>query len=636
MLTRRTVLMVPSVIALAACADMADTSPPADGLSIAVAPLSLPGVGFACYDLRVNNGPGGTGDVVWRRGDPAFTRLGQDQNTDPTDTAANPPTPGSADSDTVCSNTFGNGSGGDITYIGTCDADATEGVRKNSVTLWVDGLYNAGGTADIGAWRDPCVNGCTLEVDCAENTDALVEFNLTVMRAANQGFFDIAVNFSDIFCSAKADCGAGDGGLLFHPDGSRGPTVVMALACTAGPGADTQLSMSELGIWCGDTQGSAIRVATLDPAAGPGNVYRPVTNDPTPGDGVWQYATYEGVERLNVGADMRKLYWNVAVGIDIAELAQTDADPEADRYCWLRATATASEGALTDLNATTPYISWDVPLNLVATGDAGNLTISPSLGLTCGENPLDTVGDGYCVSVDNDGLPTVIPCVTTVYDPIDQTLCFDNTMTGDFTAFEADSTDTPCTTPSGPTEVVLPNGAPSGCVSTVVPDGETHSVTVTYACDDRCSLYFDGQLINDNTGSPGWSTILTDTIPDVTTGCHVVGIHTVDTARVVSGFIATISVDGATQNSPGFFVTAATPAMTVAENAPNDSEGDTWSELDYGLVFPEAIQCGQNPMNTWSGGWSSFYNLGARPIWYNTTCTGNYNNGFARILFTVQ
>jgi hypothetical protein len=41
-------------------------------------------------------------------------------------------------------------------------------------------------------------------------------------------------------------------------------------------------------------------------------------------------------------------------------------------------------------------------------------------------------------------------------------------------------------------------------------------------------------------------------------------------------------------------------------------------------------------MNTWSGGWSSFYTLGARPIWYNTTCTGNYNNGYARIVFTVQ
>jgi hypothetical protein len=634
-LTRRTALFVPSVIALAACAGSADVPAPADGLAIAIAPLSLPGIGFACYDFRVNNGPGGTGDVVWKKGDPNLTRLGQNQNADPGNTATNPLVPGSADGETICSNNFGNGPGSDVTYIGTCDADGPSGVRKNSVTLWVDGLYNAGGTADIGEWRDPCANGCTLEVDCVENADAQIQFNLAIMRAAKQGFFDIAVNFSDIFCSAKADCGAGDGGLLFRPDGTRGPTVVMAFACTAGPGADTQLSMSELGIWCGATPASATRVATLDPAAGPGNVYRPVTSDPVAGDGVWQYAIYEGVERLNVAADMRKLYWNVAIGIDVAELVQTDADPEADRYCWLRATATASEGELSDENATTPYINWDVPLNLVVGNDAGQVTTAPGLGLTCGENPLDTVGDGYCVTVDNEGQPTVVPCVSTVYDPVDQTLCFDNTMTGNFATFEATSSDTPCTTPTGPTEVILPNGAPGGCVN-VPADGESHAVTVRYACDDRCSLYFDGQLINANAGSPGWSTILTDTIEGVTTGCHVVGVHTVDTARVVSGFIATISVDGATQGQPGFFVTAATPAMTVAENAPDDAQGDTWSELDYDLVFPEAIQCGQSAMNTWSGGWSSFYTLGARPIWYNTTCTGNYNNGYARIVFTVQ
>jgi hypothetical protein len=110
----------------------------------------------------------------------------------------------------------------------------------------------------------------------------------------------------------------------------------------------------------------------------------------------------------------------------------------------------------------------------------------------------------------------------------------------------------------------------------------------------------------------------------------------VDTARVVSGFIAKVSVDGALPGEPGFFVTAATPAMTVAEDAPNDAQGDTWSELDYDTVFPQAVQCGVGAMNTWSSSWfTPFYSVLARPIWYNTTCTGNYNDGFARILFTI-
>ena len=617
-------------LALPACAD--SSAPSGDRFALQVAPLDLPEVGFACYDLAVHNAGGGVGDVVWRRGDPARTRLGQDQGVDPRelDNVANPEL---ADQGTVCSDDFGNGAGGAITYIGPCDADGANGRRTNSVTLWVDGIYAVGGASDLGGWQDPCPSGCTLNVECLENQDSLVEFNLTVMREANQGFFDVAVNFEDIFCSAKADCTEPDGaGLLFDANGERGPTAILAFACTAGENADTQLHMSELGIWCGADSASATLVSTLDPAAGPGNVYVPVSSDPDPDDGVYQYAVYEGGERLGQG-DLRKLYWNVAVGLDMESLANTNAEtPEADRFCWLRATATASDGGLTDDNATTPFVQWSVPLNLERVGVGDEATSVPSNALICGANPLNGIGPAYCEEAGEDG-PVQVPCVSTVYDPVGSTLCFDNLMTGDFETFVATSVDdSPCSGGSDP--VTLPNGAPGGCAA-YSPDGQTHTVTVRYACDDTCDLYFDGQLVQDPV-STDWSNVFTHTIEGVSTGCHVIGVHTQDSAQIIAGFVATISVDGATEGQPGFFVTRSTPAITVNETAPDDAQGDSWSELDYDVVFPQAQECSGGPLAIWVNGWASLFGAGAAPVWYNTTCDGNYNHGYARIVFTVE
>lgn len=126
---------------------------------------------------------------------------------------------GTPDTDALCSDRFGNGAGGALSYVGPCDADGqadpgdADGERMNSVTVWFDGLYGAsGGYIDPNGtqgWQNPCVDaagaevGCTLDVLCEENADARVAFDFTVMREANQGFFDIAVSFEDVFCSAK-------------------------------------------------------------------------------------------------------------------------------------------------------------------------------------------------------------------------------------------------------------------------------------------------------------------------------------------------------------------------------------------------------------------------------------------------
>ncbi len=79
------------------------------------------------------------------------------------------------------------------------------------------------------------------------------------MRDANQGFFDVAINFEDVFCSAKLDCTYDNDGnvpinLLFDPvTGERRQTAVVALACTQGPNADnrTHLHVTDVRYRCG-------------------------------------------------------------------------------------------------------------------------------------------------------------------------------------------------------------------------------------------------------------------------------------------------------------------------------------------------------------------------------------------------
>src|SRR5689334_20305823 len=71
-------LALASAWALVGCTD---TSAPrsADHLAVSVAPLSLPGIGFACYDIAVTS----TGETVWTQGLPDTTLLGADQDDAP-------------------------------------------------------------------------------------------------------------------------------------------------------------------------------------------------------------------------------------------------------------------------------------------------------------------------------------------------------------------------------------------------------------------------------------------------------------------------------------------------------------------------------------------------------------------------
>jgi hypothetical protein len=166
------------------------------GIQVSIAPLTLDTLSDACYSFQINNEQG---DLVVARG-PQSAAGGSGDST----------------ANAVCASRFGNGDGGDISYVAPCDAQPTpndtDAVNTHTVTLWVDALClgpdaeNVGADCDeIQSYVDPCPSGCSLAVACAENADTPVTFNFTIMGQADQGFFDVAVNFDDVFCSAKLD-----------------------------------------------------------------------------------------------------------------------------------------------------------------------------------------------------------------------------------------------------------------------------------------------------------------------------------------------------------------------------------------------------------------------------------------------
>ncbi|PKN56828.1 MAG: hypothetical protein CVU56_13995 [Deltaproteobacteria bacterium HGW-Deltaproteobacteria-14] len=277
-------------------------------VAIDVAPLTLDDISNATYTLTVLNGAGA---LVWSR--------------------------------QVTSSAYGDG-GGSVSYVGPCDADPD--ASSNKVQVVLDKLTGPSGDLVSGVdYINPAPAGAALEktVVCQPNQDAAVTFDITFARAAQQGFFDVAVQFEDIFCSAKLDCQDDQGQpikLLFDDGGQRAATAIFAFACTGGAGADTWLYLSDLSLDCGGT------TVTVDPSQGPG-LLSLVSGSDLPNAHLFDALVSRGSEQLGAYA---KRYWNVALGLtDVAG-------------CTLHATGTASDGELAQ-NATPagsiwPYVDW--------------------------------------------------------------------------------------------------------------------------------------------------------------------------------------------------------------------------------------------------------------------------------------
>ena len=314
---------------------------PGARLAITIAPLDLAGVTNASYRLRVlNSGDQPVVDVV------------------------------------IDADRYGDGAGS-VSYVATCDADAND----NQVELTLLALSDATGTVAPSSYVNP--GALTRTATCRANEDVAVSFDITIARAAQQGFFDVAVELDDLFCSAKFDClqDAADPNsaitLLFNGS-ARDTTFVLGFACTAGaPGvAETWQYLDDVTVACD------AGTVTVDPSAGvgvlPASAFTQVSGSVDP---LFGAAVYRGSEQLT-GYD--KQYWNIALGFD------------GGANCRVSTNGTASDGALagnaTPAGAVRPYLVWDVDL----TDGAGDqvCTQHPLNDTTCPDSGVCTAYTG--------------------------------------------------------------------------------------------------------------------------------------------------------------------------------------------------------------------------------------------------
>lgn len=352
-----------TLLSLLCATCVAPREPAESTFSVSLSALSLVDVGDVLWDVQVRNG---SSEVVWSR--------------------------------RVASSRSGDGAGSAL-WIGPCDASTNN--RDHTVEVWVVGLYDAPvaspgqfasgqttGPGAVSATSLPFVNPSSSgplvrSATCQPNADTLVDFDLTLLRPAQQGFFDVAVSLSSIFCSAKFDCcdtetgdcpldGSLDHRLLFDETGARASTFVLGFACAADPNltANTHLYLDALALDCTTPTGESFSAdLALDPSGPPGNQCTPgslstcpaVTESNLDADTyLYQLGVYRGTQTLAADPPVDMVYWNLALGVRRPAIGA----------CRLRLRGSADDALGTPLvsdgrvspGLVYPFIEWDVTL----------------------------------------------------------------------------------------------------------------------------------------------------------------------------------------------------------------------------------------------------------------------------------
>lgn len=320
------------LLSLTACDT--DRGVEADGtFAIRGAALNLPGVTDAVYKLSVRNE---AGDTVWSK--------------------------------VVSSSAYGDGAGS-VTYVGPCDASDVDGdgVATNEVLVSIVDLVGP----PPGSWFNPTAAGpAVLNATCSPNADTAVNFSFTILRVGDDGFFDIGVDFADIFCSAKYDGVDAEGrplDLLTDDAGNPLHSQVLAVACTAGPDSDLRMYADDVTVTC--ASGETYTLGMSPDASGQRLSAPPF------------FPRYQVGAGAGALADVDQLYWTMVSGIDPRSLPSPDGS---HLDCVVQTRLTASEGPMPAEGTVYPYIEVKVPLT-----DAKG-------SLACTTHPL---GGGNGVSV---------------------------------------------------------------------------------------------------------------------------------------------------------------------------------------------------------------------------------------------
>ncbi|PKN55397.1 MAG: hypothetical protein CVU56_21505 [Deltaproteobacteria bacterium HGW-Deltaproteobacteria-14] len=443
---------------LAGCAD-AGTTPTRDfanGIDLNIAALNLVGVGDVVWDLQVTNGVA-TPQTVWQQ------RITSSQYGDSAGSASYV---GPCDADvSAASNGICGGTtcSAPATRLGdSCTVNADCNANENTVSVWVVGVYDADvSAADAGGfntavstsagavpfqnptWLDVNENGIRDEVSgvedtitpltrvfaCRENQDVFVQFDVALMRPAQQGFFDIAVNFNNIFCSAKFDCAyetqaeASSGACLgtgfcdtandyyakdyptvntdnscgadtdcylrtdinlLHNATGRSKTMVLGFACTAGADSNsldnktTELYLDDLAFTCGSD------TFWVNTANHTGSV---VNSDFVPVDGNLCTAGFTTCAAINSTADF-----------------SGPASAVAATYLYQVAVYSGKEQLTVDGTASYNKAYWNIALGVK--GPASNCSLLANATADDSQNGGDNVDDGVIAA------QTVYPYIT--------------------------------------------------------------------------------------------------------------------------------------------------------------------------------------------------------------------------------
>ncbi|MFO0747308.1 MAG: hypothetical protein U1F43_16825 [Myxococcota bacterium] len=260
----------------------------------------------------------------------------------------------------VCTNKFSVGAGGDLSYVGICDASGT-GI--NTVRISLTKLVADDGS-DLSNWgtHPPTF---TDDFVCTANADTLVRASFLVITQGTKGFLDVQVSVQQIECNAKIDC---QSGFLDNPGddlpASASGTIVVALACDAQGSDFTQIMLDDVVLTCMDMDNEPV-VTTVDPSMGLGSL-----------PGYPQGPVFGATGNAGVSTDGTS-YWTLAIGV-----AQGWHD------CHLSTRMAASDGRAMDTNNQFPIIiAENVPFGFDAAGV-----------FSCVPNPLDGLASGLTSS----------------------------------------------------------------------------------------------------------------------------------------------------------------------------------------------------------------------------------------------
>jgi hypothetical protein len=159
--------------------------------------------------------------------------------------------------------------------------------------------------------------------------------------------------------------------------------------------------------------------------------------------------------------------------------------------------------------------------------------------------------------------------------------------------------------------------------------GRKHDVQIKIVGDDIFRAWLDGSPLPERVGDAWW--YLTTYDLQLDSGCYTFAVEVWDTGGVLSGMIASVTIDGVVRwktgdNLPEWIVTG-------PEAPPTD-----WHTLAFEpdpTVWKSPVQCNSSATAPWGSNPGEILRDGARWVWWSNDCK-TLQRGFFRLTFTVN